>query len=48
MKNNKFLIIESILSFFIIIIISIIITLVCLKIKSESKIVNIEKGCEKW
>lgn len=40
MKNNKFLIIESILSFFIIIIISAIITLVCLKIKSESKIVN--------
>lgn len=40
MKNNKFLVIESILSFFIIIIISAIITLVCLKIKSESKIVN--------
>lgn len=40
MKNNKFLIIESILSFFIIIIISTIITLICLKIKSESKIIN--------
>lgn len=40
MKNNKILIIESILSFFIIITISALITVVCLKIKSESKSVN--------
>lgn len=40
MKNNKMLIIELILSFFIIIIISSIITIVCLKIKSESKYIN--------
>lgn len=37
MKNNKILIIEVIFSFFIIIIISSLITVVCLKIKSESK-----------
>lgn len=40
MKNNKILIIESILSFFIIITISSLITVVCLKIKAESKNVN--------
>lgn len=40
MKNNKFLIIEVILSFFIIIIISSLITIVCLKIKSETKTIN--------
>lgn len=40
MKNNKILIIEVILSFFIIIIVSSLITVVCLKIKSESKDIN--------
>ncbi len=40
MKNNKILIIESILSFFIIITISALITVVCLRIKVESKSVN--------
>lgn len=40
MKNNRMLIIESILCFFIIIIISSLITIVCLKIKNESINVN--------
>ncbi len=40
MKNNKMLIIELILSFFIIIIISLLITAVCLRIKNESKNIN--------
>lgn len=40
MKNNKFLIFETIFSFLIIISIISIITFVCLKIKSESKILN--------
>lgn len=40
MKNNRILILESLFSFFIIITISVIITLIVLKIKSESKIVN--------
>lgn len=40
MKNNKILILESLFSFFIIITISAIITLIVLRIKSESKIIN--------
>lgn len=40
MKNNKILVIESIISFFIIIIIVSIITVICLKINSESQKVN--------
>lgn len=40
MKNNKFLVLETIFSFFIIISIISIITFVCLKINSESKSLN--------
>lgn len=40
MKNNRILVIEFVLSFFTIIIISSIITIVCLKINAKGKIVN--------
>lgn len=40
MKNNRILVIEFVLSFFTIIIISSIITIVCLKINAKGKIIN--------